>query len=79
MKISANETVTNKVQSIRKILVAVDLSDHSEATAFYAAETAKYFRRIGVWHSRRALTIDLSVNRTDALETTLDIWKSNLG
>src|ERR1700680_128511 len=43
MKISANETVTNKVQSIRKILVAVDLSNHSEATAFYAAEIAKCF------------------------------------
>jgi nucleotide-binding universal stress UspA family protein len=43
MKTSANESVTNQIPSIRKILVAVDLSEHSEATAFYAAEIAKCF------------------------------------
>ena len=43
MKTLAHETVTNQLPSIRKILVAVDLSEHSEATAFYAAEIARCF------------------------------------
>ena len=43
MKILANETVPNQLPSIRKILVAVDLSEHSEVTAFYAAAIAKRF------------------------------------
>jgi len=43
MKDSANETLTKRLVSIRRILVAVDLSAHSEATAFYAAAIAKNF------------------------------------
>ena len=43
MKTLANETGPNQLPSIRKILVAVDLSEHSEATAFYAAAIAKHF------------------------------------
>jgi universal stress protein A len=37
------ESRKNKFVSIQKVLVAVDLSDHSEATATYAAELAKCF------------------------------------
>ncbi len=37
------ETLTNTLVSIHKVLVAVDLSNHSEATAFYAAKMAKCF------------------------------------
>jgi universal stress protein A len=43
MKTSANETRTNRLASIGSILVAVDLSEHSEATSFYAAAIAKNF------------------------------------
>src|ERR1700686_4826872 len=43
MKTSINETVTNKLISIRSVLVAVDLSERCEATAFYAAKIAKCF------------------------------------
>lgn len=43
MKTSAGETLTNKLASIRKVLVAVDLSARSEATASYAAAIAKGF------------------------------------
>jgi len=43
MKSSANETLTNGLVTIRRILVAVDLSEHSEATASYAAAIAKSF------------------------------------
>ena len=43
MKTLANEAVTEQLPSVRKILVAVDLSERSEATAFYAAEIAKRF------------------------------------
>jgi nucleotide-binding universal stress UspA family protein len=43
MKASANETLTNRLVSIRRILVAVDLSARSEATASYAAVIAKSF------------------------------------
>jgi universal stress protein A len=41
MKISEAETRTNRFVSIQKVLVAVDLSRHSSATATYAAEIAK--------------------------------------
>jgi nucleotide-binding universal stress UspA family protein len=41
MKISEAETRTNRYVSIQKLLVAVDLSRHSNATATYAAEIAK--------------------------------------
>jgi nucleotide-binding universal stress UspA family protein len=37
------EKHTPKVLSIKKVLVAVDLSEQSEATATYAAELAKCF------------------------------------
>ena len=37
MKTLEAETLTDRSVSIKKILVAVDLSDHSEATALYAA------------------------------------------
>jgi universal stress protein A len=37
------ERPTPKFVSIKKVLVAVDLSEHSEATATYAAELAKCF------------------------------------
>ena len=43
MKASEMEPLTEKSTSIKKILVAVDLSNHSEKTAFYAAEIAKCF------------------------------------
>jgi universal stress protein A len=43
MKTSANETLTKRSVSIRRVLVAVDLSEHSEATASYAAAIAKSF------------------------------------
>jgi hypothetical protein len=35
------ETPTRKFLSVQKVLVAVDLSEHSEATATYAAEIGK--------------------------------------
>ena len=38
-----NTLETKKSAPIRRVLVAVDLSDHSEATAFYAAEIAQRF------------------------------------
>jgi nucleotide-binding universal stress UspA family protein len=38
------EASTNRSLSIGKVLVAVDLSDHSEATAIYAAEIALFFQ-----------------------------------
>jgi universal stress protein A len=41
MKTLEAETPINKFESIRKILVAVDLSHHSSETACYAAELAK--------------------------------------
>jgi nucleotide-binding universal stress UspA family protein len=37
------EASSDKSLSIRKVLVAVNLSDHSEATIIYAAEVAKFF------------------------------------
>jgi universal stress protein A len=43
MKNLKTETLTNKLVSIQKVLVEVDLSDHSEATVSYAAEVAKCF------------------------------------
>jgi nucleotide-binding universal stress UspA family protein len=43
MKTLKAETRTNRFVSIRKVLVAIDLSRHSEATATYAAEMAKSF------------------------------------
>jgi universal stress protein A len=43
MKTLEPETSKNKLVSIHKVLVAVDLSDHSKATATYAAEIAKSF------------------------------------
>ena len=43
MKTLEAETLTDRSVSIKKILVAVDLSDHSEATALYAAQMAQCF------------------------------------
>jgi universal stress protein A len=43
MKITANETLTNRLVLIRSVLVTVALSEHSEETAFYAAAIAKSF------------------------------------
>jgi Universal stress protein family len=43
MKTLEAETLTDGSVSIKKILVAVDLSDHSEATALYAAQMAQCF------------------------------------
>ena len=43
MKTPEGKPLTEKSVSIKKILVAVDLSNHSEKTAFYAAEIAKCF------------------------------------
>jgi universal stress protein A len=37
------EALTQRLVSIKKVLVAVDLSAHSEATASYAAELARCF------------------------------------
>jgi universal stress protein A len=51
MKALANETVANELLPIRRVLVAVDLSDRSEATALYAAEIAKRFdARLAIVH-----------------------------
>lgn len=43
MKILEKETLAPQIVSIKKVLVAVDLSQHSEATASYAAGIAKHF------------------------------------
>jgi nucleotide-binding universal stress UspA family protein len=43
MKTIEAETPTKKLLSIRRVVVAVDLSKHSEATARYAAKIAKCF------------------------------------
>src|SRR5271165_1130756 len=43
MKTLEAEMLAEKLASIRKVLVAVDLSDHSKATVSYAAEMAKSF------------------------------------
>jgi nucleotide-binding universal stress UspA family protein len=43
MKALATETPTDKSVSIKKVLVAVDLSDRSAATASYAAQIARSF------------------------------------
>jgi|ERR1700736_1933168 nucleotide-binding universal stress UspA family protein len=43
MKTLETEKPKEKLISIRKIVVAVDLSEHSEATTRYAAELAKSF------------------------------------
>src|SRR5271157_3080488 len=43
MKNLEAETTTNQSVSIKKILVAVDLSDHSKATVSHAAEIAEIF------------------------------------
>ena len=37
------ETLNNKLVAIQRIIVAVDLTEHSEATARFAAEIAKCF------------------------------------
>lgn len=43
MKILKTERSSDKLVSIKKVVVAVDLSKHSEATANYAAQIAKWF------------------------------------
>jgi nucleotide-binding universal stress UspA family protein len=43
VKISKAERVAQQLVSIKKVLVAVDLSHHSEATALYAAGIADQF------------------------------------
>jgi nucleotide-binding universal stress UspA family protein len=43
MKTLETETLTKKLLSIQRIVVAVDLTKHSEATAIYAAQIAKCF------------------------------------
>jgi universal stress protein A len=43
MRSSRGETSSDRSLSIGKVLVAVNLSDHSEATTTYAAEIAKFF------------------------------------
>jgi nucleotide-binding universal stress UspA family protein len=43
MKTLETETLVHQIVSIKKVLVAVDLSHHSEATAFYAAGIANQF------------------------------------
>jgi nucleotide-binding universal stress UspA family protein len=43
MKSLEAKVLPNRVGPIRKVLVAVNLSEHSEATASYAAQIAKYF------------------------------------
>jgi nucleotide-binding universal stress UspA family protein len=43
MKTLETETLVHQIVSIKKVLVAVDLSHHSEATAFYAAGIASHF------------------------------------
>jgi universal stress protein A len=43
LKILEAEKLTHQIVSIKKVLVAVDLSHHSEATASYAAGIAKNF------------------------------------
>src|SRR5260221_13918969 len=43
MKTLQAEKLEDKLTSIRRVIVAVDLTKHSEATAHYAAEIAKCF------------------------------------
>ncbi len=43
MRILETETLAHQMVSIKKVLVAVDLSHHSEATAVYAAGIANQF------------------------------------
>src|SRR5260370_27498177 len=43
MNILETERSSDKLVSIKKVVVAVDLTKHSEATAHYAAEIAKCF------------------------------------
>jgi len=43
MKTLEAEKLEDKLASIRRVIVAVDLTKHSEATAHYAAEIAKCF------------------------------------
>jgi nucleotide-binding universal stress UspA family protein len=43
MKTLEAETLADKLVSIQKVVVAVDLTTHSEATACYAAQIAKCF------------------------------------
>jgi nucleotide-binding universal stress UspA family protein len=69
MKTSANETVTDQLPLIRKILVAVDLSEHSEATAFYAAQISKCFAgRLMIVHVYEPVPLC-----ENASETTLSV------
>jgi nucleotide-binding universal stress UspA family protein len=65
MKTLAKETVPNQLPSIRKILVAVDLSEHSEATAFYAAAIAKRFEaRLMIVHVYEPVPLGEYTNET---------------
>jgi nucleotide-binding universal stress UspA family protein len=43
MKILKTERSADKLVSIKKVVVAIDLTRHSEATAHYAAQIAKWF------------------------------------
>lgn len=43
MKTLETEKLEDKLLSIRRVVVAVDLTEHSKATAHYAAEIAKCF------------------------------------
>ena len=43
MKILEAERLSGKLVSTKKVVVAVDLTKHSEATAHYAAQIAKWF------------------------------------
>src|SRR5260370_34975730 len=43
MNILETERSSDKLVSIKKVVVAVDLTKHSEATAHYAAQIAKWF------------------------------------
>jgi nucleotide-binding universal stress UspA family protein len=43
MKVLETEKSSHKLVPIKKVLVAVDLTQHSEATARYAAQIAKWF------------------------------------
>jgi nucleotide-binding universal stress UspA family protein len=74
MKASAKETVTNQLPSIRRVLVAVDLSDHSEATALHAAKIAKCFdARLMIVHVYEPVPLC-----EYASETTFTVWKKSV-
>jgi nucleotide-binding universal stress UspA family protein len=77
MKTLEAQPATNKLVSIKKVLVAVDLSVHSEATASYAAELAKGFdASLTIVHVHEPVPVYECGNETTY--TVLDDQRRNL-